>query len=208
MQLEYSKLLKDFEELRNGANRLIDELIRNGVVVNMNPQTVEVQDIHDSIFKDKYYFDGYDVLLDFTDHDMKVINKYKNSKGDKDMEKSKMVETVQKLEEENRILREKLETLRTRCKESARDMFDNDMYGCLTIVRGGDSEDCGLNFDSPLDFAKSIIEHKTVVDGWTIEAEGFSTKIPTHDRVTFGYDELIEIAEYLLIYCKHNKEDL
>lgn len=124
------------------------------------------------------------------------------------MEKSKIVETVQKLEEENRILRGKLETLRTRCKESARDMFDNDMYGCLTIISGGDSEDCGLNFDSPLDFAKSIIEHKTHVEGWAIESDEFKTEIPDHERVTFGYDELIEIAEYLLIYCKHNKEDL
>ena len=78
----------------------------------------------------------------------------------------------------------------------------------LSVVRGRKELDCGLNFDSPLDFSKSIIEHKTVVDGWTIEAEGFTTKIPTHERVTFGYDELIEIAEYLLIYCKHNKEDL
>ncbi len=229
MQLSYPELLNCYEDLKKSVNRLVKELTRNGIVVNLNPQTVEVPDIHSSIFENKYYFDGYDVLLDFTDHDMKVINEYKNSKGDKEMEKSKIVETVQMLEEENKLLKKQnkefedsigelardveryedaISTLRTRCTDSARDMFDKKMYGCLSVVRGRKELDCGINFDSPLDFAKSIIEHKTHVDGWTIESDEFKTEIPDHERVTFGYDELIEIAEYLLIYCKHNKEDL
>lgn len=208
MSLSYPELLNCYEDLKESVNRLVKELTRNGIVVNLNPQTIEVPDIHSSIFENKYYFDCYDVLLDFTDHDMKVINEYKNSKGDKKMEKSKIVETVQKLEEENRILREKLETLRTRCKESARDMFDNDMYGCLNIVRGKDSADCCLDFDSPLDFAKSLIEHRTHVEERGLGTDRAMILISENDKVTFDYDELEEIADYLLTYCKHNKEDL
>ena len=104
MQLSYPELLNCYEDLKKSVNRLVKKLTKNGIVVNLNPQTVEVPDIHSSIFENKYYFDGYDVLLDFTDHDMKVINEYKNSKGDKTMEKSKIVETVKKLEEELSVL--------------------------------------------------------------------------------------------------------
>ena len=192
MPLSYPELLNRYEDLKKSVNRLVKELTRNGIVVNLNPQTLEVPDIHSSIFENKYYFDGYDVLLDFTYHDMKVINEYKNSKGDKEMEKSKIVETMQELEKkvsqlehENRLLKAENENIKKNIENN-----------------------CGLNFDSPLDFAKSIIEHKTVVEGWAIESDEFKKEIPTHERVTFGHDELIEIAEYLLIYCKHNKEDL
>lgn len=108
------------------------------------------------------------------------------------MEKSKIVEEMQALEKKVSQL-ERENRLLTAENENIKRIIENN---------------CGLNFDSPLDFAKSIIEHKTHVEGWTIESDEFKTEIPDHERVTFGYDELIEIAEYLLIYCKHNKEDL
>lgn len=108
------------------------------------------------------------------------------------MEKSKIVETVQELEKKVSQLEHENELLK-----AENENIKKIIYG-----------ERQLNFDSPLDFAKSIIEHKTHVNGWTIESDEFKTEIPDHERVTFGYDELIEIAEYLLIYCKHNKEDL
>lgn len=136
----------------------------------------------------------------------------KKGLGDKEMEKSKMVEEMQELREKVSKLELEKAILRMNCvSETARELFDKGEFNDIVVCEKGFENEkcvCRLNFDSPLDFAKSIIEHKTVVDGWTIEAEGFTTKIPTHERVTFGYDELIEIAEYLLIYCKHNKEDL
>ena len=224
MQLEYSELLHRYEVLRKSLNGINDEMIKNGIVIRLNPKTVEGTDIHSSIFENNHYFDGCDVSLDFTEHDMIVINEYKNSKGDKPMEKSKIVETVKKLEEElsvltdenkrlrnnNKLLEEEIGTLRTRCTDSARDMFDKKMYGCLSVVRGRKELDCGLNFDSPLDFAKSLIEHRTHIEERAIEnAKGaVLVLVPEHDRVTFDFDELEKIAEYLLTYCKHNKEDL
>lgn len=173
----------------------------------------------------------YDDLKNCTDAYVCGRNNCKEIMGDKTMEKSKIVETVKKLEEENALLKlqnkefedsigelardveryeDALSTLRTRCTDSARDMFDKKMYGCLSVVRGRKELDCGLNFDSPLDFAKSLIEHRTHIEERAIEnAKGaVLVLVPEHDRVTFDFYELEEIAEYLLTYCKHNKEDL
>ena len=108
------------------------------------------------------------------------------------MEKSKIVETVQELEKkvsqlerENRLLKAENENIKR--------IIENN---------------CGLNFDSPLDFAKSLIEHTTHVDKVDIKTDTLNFTVPEHDRVTFDFDELEEIAEYLLTYCKHNKEVL
>lgn len=134
----------------------------------------------------------YDDLKNCTEGYVCGRNNCKEIMGDKEMEKSKIVEEMQTLEKKVSQLERENRLLKAENKNIKRIIENN----------------CGLNFDSPLDFAKSIIEHKTHVDGWTIESDEFKTEIPDHERVTFGYDELIEIAEYLLIYCKHNKEDL
>lgn len=187
MQLSYPELLNCYEDLKKSVNRLINEMTINGIVVNLNPQTVEVPDIHSPIFENKHYFEGYSVVLDFTDHDMKVINEYKNSKGNKAMEKSKIAEEMKELERKMSILEKENEMLREENKQ----------------IKNAIHTSSGFDFSSPLDFAKSVIEHRTHVE--EIREETYC--VPDHERVTFGYDELIEIAEYLLIYCKHNRED-
>ena len=108
------------------------------------------------------------------------------------MENSRMVAEMQQLEKkvsqlehENKLLKAENENIKK-------------------IIHG----ERQLNFDSPLDFAKSLIEHHTHVDEFKIKTDTLNYTIPEHERVTFDYDELEEIAEYLLIYCKHNKEDL
>ena len=65
-----------------------------------------------------------------------------------------------------------------------------------------------LNFDSPLDFAKSLIEHRTHVEETEVDTDTLKFSIPEHDRVTFDYNELEEIAEYLLVYCKNNRFEI
>lgn len=97
------------------------------------------------------------------------------------MEKSKIVEEVERLEKENKELQEALGEL-----------FEKDLEEKLL---GGNE----LDFSSPLNFAKSLIEHTTHVEAFLF--------VPEHDRVTFDYCELEEIAEYLMIYCKHNKRE-
>lgn len=107
------------------------------------------------------------------------------------MEKSRIVKEVERLEEENKELQEALGEL-----------FEKDLEEKLLEV------DNSLDFSSPLNFAKSLIEHTTHVDGLVYESETLCFDIPEHDRVTFDFCELEEIAEYLLVYCKHNKGEL
>lgn len=54
--------------------------------------------------------------LDFSEHDKVFEDK------------------IAKLENQIRIYESKIQTLRTRCMESARDNFDKEIYGCLSIV--------------------------------------------------------------------------
>lgn len=113
-------------------------------------------------------------------------------KGDKEMEKSKMVEEMQtlekkasQLERENRLLKAENENIKKILENNYR-----------------------LNFDSPLDFAKSIIEHGRIVEEMHVNGIIMDYTVPEHKELTFSYNELEEIADYLLTYCKHNKEDL
>lgn len=110
------------------------------------------------------------------------------------MEKSKIVETMQELENKVSQLEHENELLKTENENIKK------------IIHG----ERKLNFDSPLDFAKSLIEHRTHIQERAIEnAKGaVLVLVPEHDRVAFDFDKLEEIADYLLTYCKHNKEDL
>ena len=107
-------------------------------------------------------------------------------------------EKVKELAEENADLRKENEGL----AGTLGDLFEEELVEKLLGV------DEGLNFASPLDFAKSLIEHTTHVEEIQIETDEMDYTIPEHDRVTFDFDELEEIAEYLLVYCKHNKEKI
>ena len=108
------------------------------------------------------------------------------------MENSRMVAEMQQLEKKVSQLEHENELLKTENENIKK------------IIHG----ERQLNFDSPLDFAKSLIEHTTHVDKVDIKTDTLNFTVPEHDRVTFDFDELEEIAEYLLTYCKHNKEVL
>lgn len=107
-------------------------------------------------------------------------------------------EKVKELAEENAKMKSENQSL----TDTLGDLFEEELVEKLLGM------DEGLNFASPLDFAKSLIEHTTHVEEIQIETEEMEYTIPEHDRVTFDFDELEEIAEYLLVYCKHNKEML
>ena len=109
------------------------------------------------------------------------------------MKNSRMVVEMQQLEKKVSQLEHENELLKTENENIKK------------IVHG----ERQLNFDSPLDFAKSLIEHRTHIEERAIEnAKGaVLVLVPEHDKVTFDYNQLEEIAEYLLTYCKHNKED-
>ena len=102
---------------------------------------------------------------------------------------------------------EKLESIRMRCHESARDCFDSGDYGCIHIVTADElktTKDVNdrmveLPFD-PLETANMLIN------------AAYKAEIPflerQVDRDIYSIDDLEQIAEHLLVYCKHNgKED-
>ena len=86
--------------------QVIDEIVKHGVVVKIN----KVVDDNYIPYERKYV--GCVVELDFTEHD-RVF-------------KDEIASLKRQIE--------KLESIRTRCHESARDSFDLGNYGCLHIV--------------------------------------------------------------------------
>lgn len=191
---QIEKIAKDIrdredKELALAFTNVIGPLLRdNGVVVKTSRCEFETDnETHNETDKNTYIikkeygvsFDG----LDFTEHD----------KGFKD-----------EIECLKRQIK-KLESIRTRCHESARDSFDLGNYGCLHIVTADElktAEDVNdrtieLPFD-PLETANMLINAK------------YKDKIPLLerevDRNIYDTNDLEQIAEHLLVYCKHNKE--
>ena len=143
---------------------------------------------------------------------------------------------------------EKLESIRMRCHESARDSFDSGNYGCLHIVTADElknSNEKVAKIESELfDAQKSADEYYNKCIDLTNQIEklkseleakvNFETerlvKLPFDpletanmlinatykaeipflerqvDRDVYDIDDLEQIAEHLLVYCKHNKE--
>ncbi len=55
---------------------------------------------------------------------------------------------------------------------------------------------------TPIEVANALINHTTHYEANKI----FPSLIPECDAKTFTYDELSELAEYLLVYCKYNNK--
>ena len=100
---------------------------------------------------------------------------------------------------------EKLESIRTRCHESARASFDLGMYGFLHIVTADELKTTKYENDRTVELPFDALETANMLINATYKAE-----IPflerQVDRNVYGIDDLEQIAEHLLVYCKHNKE--
>lgn len=104
----------------------------------------------------------------------------------------------------------KLESLRCRCHESARDSFDNGNYGILHIVTADEIKTSNSSTDSETDRLVKLpfdaMETANVLINATYKADmPFLEK--KYDRNLYDIDDLEQIAEHLLVYCKHNRED-
>ena len=167
------------------TNAVCSLLKENGVFVKNSRYELETDNETDKnkyIIKKEYgvSFDG----LDFTEHD----------KGFKD-EIASLKRQI-----------EKLESIRIRCHESARDSFDSGMYGCLHIVTADElktTKDVNdrtveLPFD-PLETANMLI-NATYKD----EIQILERQV---DRDLYNIDDLEQIAEHLMVYCRHHRED-
>ena len=157
--------------------QVIDEIVKHGVVIKIN------RVVDDNYLSSERKYVGCVVELDFSEHD-------------KDF-KDEIASLKRQIE--------KLASIRTRCHESARDSFDLGNYGCLHIVTADELKNTKdendrtveLPFD-PLETANMLINAK------------YKDKIPLLerevDRNIYDTNDLEQIAEHLLVYCKHNKE--
>ena len=99
----------------------------------------------------------------------------------------------------------KLESIRMRCHESARDSFDLGNYGCLHIVTADELKTTKDVNDRTIELPFDALETANMLINAT-----YKTEIPfleeQVDRDVYDIDDLEQIAEHLLVYCKHNKE--
>ena len=100
---------------------------------------------------------------------------------------------------------EKLASIRTRCHESARDSFDLGNYGCLHIVTADELKTTKDVNDRMVELPFDALETANML----INAE-YKAEIPflekQVDRNVYDIDDLEQIAEHLLVYCKHNSD--
>ena len=157
--------------------QVIDEIVKHGVVVKIN------RVVDDNYLSSERKYVGCVVELDFSEHDKRFKDEIESLK--------------------RQI--EKLASIRTRCHESARDSFDLGNYGSLHIVTADELKNdkdendrtVELPFD-PLETANMLINAK------------YKDKIPILerevDRNIYDTNDLEQIAEHLLVYCKHNRD--
>ena len=181
------KDIRDMEdrEMALAFTNVVGSLLRdNGVVVKTSRYELETDNEADKnkyIIKKEYgvSFDG----LDFTEHD-KMFN-----------------DEIESLKRQI----EKLASIRTRCHESARDSFDSGMYGCLHIVTADELKTTKDVNDRTIELPFDAIETANMLINATYKSE-----IPflerQVDRNVYDINELEQIAEHLLVYCKHNRE--
>ena len=105
----------------------------------------------------------------------------------------------------------KLESIRMRCHESARDSFDSGNYGCLHIVTADELKTTKDVNDRTIELPFDALETANMLINATYSRKTSSVeKVFTGCNVAKGdiysVDDLEQIAEHLLVYCKHNKE--
>ena len=164
--------------MMNEYEQVIDEIVKNGVVVKINKV------VDDNYIPCERKYVGCVVELDFSEHD-KVFK-----------------DEIESLKRQI----EKLASIRTRCHESARDCFDSGMYGCLHIVTADELKTTKDKNDITVELPFDPLETANMLINATYKAE-----IPflerQVDRNVYGIDDLEQIAEHLLVHCRHNRED-
>lgn len=187
-----AKAIRDREdkELALAFTNVVGSLLReNGVAVKTSRHELETDnETHNETDKNTYIikkeygvsFDG----LDFTEHDKRFKDEIESLK--------------------RQI--EKLASIRTRCHESARDSFDLGNYGCLHIVTADELKTTKDVNDRMVELPFDPLETANMLINATYKAE-----IPflerQVDRNVYDINDLEQIAEHLLVYCKHNRED-
>lgn len=254
MEKVFEQIGKEIAEMKESTiarevAKTIGELLReNGVVVNITECTCD--DVTETSFSRKY---GATITgLDFSEHD-KVFE-----------------DAISELGHTVGVLERAIDTLRSRCTESARELFDRNCYGGLTVVchpKEMEFENKQLKqrideLESKLEMYESECDprnHSKELHYFAIAQNQFLRKenerLKTKNKILYDYihgitgntqdeidknikslesnenhvdikvtatpmdisthlinntctiNELEQIAEHLLVYCKHNKED-
>ena len=187
------------------------------------------------IVSEYFKIDGK-MYVEASDYD-KILYELKNSNEEISKLESELESKVSEIESLKRQI-EKLESIRMRCHESARDSFDLGNYGCLHIVTADElkttkdenyeikavrkelreskdyitkikhelEEKCSFETDRLVKLPFDALETANMLINATYKA-----KIPflerEVDRNIYDTNDLEQIAEHLLVYCKHNRED-
>ena len=188
---QIEKIAKDIRdredrEMALAFTNVVGSLLReNGVFVKTSRYEFETDNEADKnkyIIKKEYgvSFDG----LDFTEHDKMFKDE---------------IERLKK-----RI--GKLASIRVRCHESARDSFDLGNYGCLHIVTADELKTTKDENDRTVELPFNPLETANMLINATYKAEiPFLEK--QVDRDLYDIDDLEQIAEHLLVYCKHSRKE-
>lgn len=189
---QIEKIAKDIrdredKELALAFTNVVGSLLReNGVEVKTSRHELETNNEADKnkyIIKKEYgvSFDG----LDFIEHDKKFNDE---------------IERLKK-----RI--GKLASIRVRCHESARDSFDLGNYGCLHIVTADELKTTKDVNDRMVELPFDALETANMLINATYKSENCMTGTMS-DKDVYDIDDLEQIAEHLLVYCKHNREEV
>lgn len=191
IEIQIEKIAKDIrdredKELALAFTNVVGSLLmENGVLVKTSRNifgTDKECDKNKYIIKKEYgiSIDG----LDFTEHDKKFNDE---------------IERLKK-----RI--GKLASIRVRCHESARDSFDLGNYGCLHIVTADELKTTKDVNDRTVELPFNPLETANMLINATYKRKNCMTGT-IYDKDVYDIDDLEQIAEHLLVYCKHNRED-
>ena len=152
----------------------------------------------------KYYEKDGKMYVEASDYD-KILYELKNSNEEISKLESELESKVSEIESLKRRI-EKLASIRTRCHESARDSFDLGNYGCLHIVTADELKNTKDENDRTVELQFDPLETANMLINATYKAE-----IPflerQVDRNVYDIDDLEQIAEHLLLYCKHRRKE-
>lgn len=207
--LGLDEIVKDIQEKKDNAmamefTKCIGELLKkNGVVLKLTECTRNFET--DKTFETRY---GVSIdELDFSEHDKVFKDKYKVLEEEYD-KKCKDYKSVSALlstyQQENESLKKRiieLENFSCQAEQETESLVEKLKQRIAELESGKTSE---LPFD-PLECANYLINATYERETNSLERglKGLPEKVNS-DR--YAIDDLEQIAEHLLVYCKHNKE--
>ena len=163
--------------------QVIDEIVKNGVVVKINKV------VDDNYIPCERKYVGCVVELDFTEHDkvfedkIELLNRNLNLQKDKrceaEIERNYLAERFNQLKDENDELKQRIAEFES--KEAVDLPFDA-------------LETANMLINATYRRKVKGFDRFLCSDGYELETDMYSV------------DDLEQIAEHLLVYCKHNKE--